>query len=93
MNNSIYTIFNAMKELHNIEAYQCKNPELPILSLAGEKDPVTKGEKGIQDSMDTLKKIGYKNISSIVYENMLHEVFNETEKEKVYKDLLDFLDK
>ena len=93
MNNSIYTIFNAMKELHNTEAYECKNPSLPILSMAGEKDPVTKGEKGIQDSIDTLQNIGYQNVSSIVYKDMLHEVFNETGKEKVYADLLNFLDK
>lgn len=93
MNNSIYTIFNAMKELHNTGAYECKNPSLPILSMAGEKDPVTKGEKGIQDSIDTLQNIGYQNVSSIVYKDMLHEVFNETGKEKVYADLLNFLDK
>lgn len=93
MNNSIYTIFNAMKELHNVKAYKCSNPNLPILSLAGEKDPVTNGQKGIDDSINTLKSIGYNNISSIVYKDMLHEVFNEVEKEKVYKDLIDFLNK
>ncbi len=93
MNISIYNIFKAMKELHNIKAYQCKNPDLEILSITGEKDPVTKGEKGIADSISTLEKIGYKNIKSIVYTDMLHEVLNEVNKEDVYKDVLDFIEK
>ncbi len=92
MNASFETLFKAMNELHNVSAYKCKNPSMPILSIAGENDPVTKGFKGIEDSINTLKKIGYSDITSIIYENMLHEVLNETGKEKVYKDLLNFLD-
>lgn len=92
MNASIDTLFHAMKELHNVKAYQCNNPNMPILSIAGEKDPVTKGDKGIEDSIKTLESIGYKNVKSIVYSNMLHEVLNETGKEQVYGDLLNFLD-
>lgn len=93
MNISIYNIFKGMKELHNINAYKCQNPELKILSISGEKDPVTKGTKGIADSILSLKKAGYKNIENIVYKDMLHEVLNEVNKEQVYKDVLDFLEK
>ena len=101
MNVSIYNIFKAMKELHNFKGYRCLNPDLPILSITGEKDPVTKGAKGLKDSISSLEKIGYKNIENIgyknieniVYKNMLHEVLNETGKEKVYTDLLNFINK
>ncbi len=93
MNVSIINIFKGMKELHNIKAYKCQNPELKILSITGEKDPVTKSEKGISDSILTLKKAGYKNIENIVYKDMLHEVLNEVDKEQVYKDVLDFIEK
>ena len=41
----------------------------------------------------TKMKNGYKNIENIVYKNMLHEVLNETGKEKVYTDLLNFINK
>ena len=61
--------------------------------ISGEKDPVTKGTKGIADSILSLKKAGYKNIENIVYKDMLHEVLNEVNKEQVYKDVLDFLEK
>lgn len=93
MNISIYNIFKAMKELHNIKQYKCQNQNLQILSITGEKDPVTKGKRGISDSLSTLKKIGYRNIENIVYKDMLHEVLNETNKEQVYKDVLNFMEK
>lgn len=93
MNISIYNIFKAMKELHNIKLYKCLNPDLQILSITGEKDPVTRGKKGVMDSISTLKKAGYKNIENIVYKDMLHEVLNEVNKEQVYKDVLNFMEK
>lgn len=93
MNVSIYNIFKAVKELHNFKEYRCLNPDLQILSITGENDPVTKGAKGLKDSISSLEKIGYKNIENIVYKNMLHEVLNETGKEKVYTDLLNFINK
>lgn len=77
--------------MHNFGKFRCKNPDLPILSVTGEDDPVTGGSKGLQDSIDSLKKVGYKNISSIVYKGMKHEVLNEDDKEKVYNDILEFL--
>ena len=92
-NQAMHTIFNALKRLHNFQAYKCKNPDMPILSIVGELDPVTKGKKGIKDSENTLKKAGYKNVTTIVYKDMKHEVLNEIGKELVYQDVLSFLDR
>jgi len=41
--------------------------------------------------MESLRKIGYKNITKIVYPKMKHEVLNEIGKEKVYEDVKNFL--
>lgn len=90
-NNAVHTILESMRELHNIKSYECKNSKLPIMSIAGEKDPVTRYKAGIEDSILSLKKAGYSNIKSIVYENMLHEVLNEKENMKVYEDVVNFL--
>lgn len=90
-NNAVHTILEGMRELHNIKGYQCKNPALPIMSIAGEKDPVTRYKAGIEDSMLSLRKAGYSSVKSIVYENMLHEVLNEKENMKVYEDVISFL--
>lgn len=90
---SMIEIFKINQELHHYKNYQVKNQELPILSVSGKLDPVTGGEKGINNTIRTLQKIGYKNISNIEYQNMAHEVLNELENKIVYNDILSFFEK
>ena len=90
-NGANVTVIEGETQLHDYARYQCKNPDLKILSISGEDDPVTKGEEGLEDSMESLRKIGYKNITRIVYPKMKHEVLNEIGKEKVYDDVKNFL--
>lgn len=78
--------------LHDEKRYQVKNPSCPILFVAGAEDPCTGGEKGLEDSVGTLKKAGYVDITEVVFEKMRHEILNETEHEKVYQTILDWLE-
>ena len=41
--------------------------------------------------MKLIKKQGYKNVSGKMYKGMRHEILNEIDKERVYKDILDFI--
>ena len=88
---SMIEIFKINQDMHNIKNYKFQNKNLEILSVSGALDPVTGFEKGLNDSKKTLEKIGYKEPKFIVYDNMYHEVLNETDNKKVYKDILDFL--
>ncbi|MFS0671722.1 alpha/beta hydrolase [Ornithinibacillus sp. 179-J 7C1 HS] len=90
-NNASLTVFNADRQLHSFRKFKCKNPELKILSVVGAEDPVTGGESGLKDSLDSLRRVGYKHITSKVYPGMKHEVLNEVEREVVYWDVLGFL--
>ena len=54
---------------------------------------MTGGTKGLADTIQTLKKIGYQNVESKVYDGMKHEVINEEGKERVYQDILGFFEK
>ena len=38
-----------------------------------------------------MRNLGYKNISSDLYENMSHEILNEIENKKVYEDILNWI--
>lgn len=91
-NGAILTIWEADHQLHETKNFECKNPDLEIMSVVGAEDPVTGGEKGIADTIKTLHEIGYTNIKSIIYPRMKHEVLNEIGKEKVYKDITTFLE-
>ena len=35
-----------------------------------------------------MKKVGYINVTSKLYPNMRHEILNETEKQRVWDDIL-----
>lgn len=89
-NGALMTIFESVKRLKKYDLYGCKNAKLPILLISGEKDPITGGTKGLKDTMETLKKIGYADIRNIVYPGMKHEVLNEAGRRKVYDDVLAF---
>jgi alpha-beta hydrolase superfamily lysophospholipase len=91
-NEGLMTVMEADFELKKIHKYQCKNPELKILSVSGKDDPVTGGTKGLADTVKTLKKIGYRDIKVIEYPGMMHEILNEEDPSPVYRDILDFLE-
>lgn len=91
--SSMIEIFRINHDMHNVKNYKFQNKDLEILSVSGALDPVTGFEKGLNDSKKTLEKIGYRKSKFLVYDNMYHEVLNETDNKKVYKDILDFLSK
>lgn len=90
-NRAVLTVWESDRELKNYKAYECKKPKLPILSITGEDDPVVGFAKGLQDSVRNLKRVGYEDIRVIVYPKMKHEVLNEVGNERVYEDVLIFL--
>lgn len=69
------------------------NPELPLLIMAGEEDPVGNFGKGPKALFNLYKKIGLKNVELKLYPNMRHEVLNEIDNKTAYNDLLEFIKK
>ena len=82
------TLIEINKLLGEKSKYKCKNKDLEIYNFVGEDDIITKGEEGIKSSLSFLKDIGYRDIESKIYKEMKHEILNETNNEKVYKDIL-----
>lgn len=65
--------------------------DLPILIMGGKNDPVTNYGKGLHKLQAIYSKYGLSS-EVIAYENMRHEILNENGKEKVYNDILTFID-
>ena len=87
---SYCALFSLLNRMGKPGAYRDVNAEMPLLLIAGKDDPCTGGEKGRANSRAVLEKAGFRNISVITYDHMRHEILNETENEKVYRDLRDF---
>ena len=87
---SYCALFSLLDRMGKPGAYRNVKAEMPLLLIAGKDDPCTGGEKGRASSRAVLEKAGFRNISVITYDHMRHEILNETENEKVYRDLRDF---
>lgn len=69
------------------------SPNIEILISAGEEDPVGAFGKGPRRLEEMYKKLGVKNVELKLYKHMRHEVLNETCKEVVHNDIIDFINK
>lgn len=87
-------VFEANMRLAKVKNYRAINTALKILCISGDQDgEITGGEKGLLYTTNSLHSMGYRNVKNIVYENMRHEVLNETDNKKVYNDILQFYKK
>lgn len=84
-------LYHLVKGMHKSKNYLVEDPKKPILLLVGALDPCPLGEKGLKDSIRTLNKAGYSNVSHKVYENMRHEILNEDNHQLVYDDIVNYL--
>ena len=61
--------------------------DLPILIIAGAEDPVGHNGKDIIAIANKYKKLGMKQIEYVLYKDDRHEILNEMDRDKVYKDI------
>ena len=84
----LFGLSNAIKLYHTPKP--TIRPDLPLLILVGADDPVG-GLKSNKALADAYLRAGLDNVTFIAYDDARHEVFNETNKEEVNKDTLDWL--
>ncbi len=82
-----------MIRMADVRKYQVANKDLPIYFFGGEDDPCIGGHKGLSHSVQTLKDAGYNDIETRLYPGMRHETLNEKEHQKVYCDVLEWLNR
>jgi len=81
---------NGLASLNKKDKLKTINKDLPILIIGGDSDPVGNNGKGLRKLDELYTKNGL-NSTLIIYEHMKHEVLNEEENMKVYKDIANFL--
>ena len=65
---------------------------LPVLFIAGTRDPVGSNGKGVRQSFEAFRKAGLTDVSLKLYEGDRHEVLNEKDKAAVWADVLAWLE-
>ena len=66
---------------------------LPILFLSGSEDPVGGWEKGVRRVFRRYAKAGNENLTLGFYREARHELLNEINRDEVYGDILEWLEK
>ena len=81
-----------VKRTFDGKGWSVKNPNLSILFLAGENDPVIGSVKQLHQAEDDMRKQGYDTIKEKLYPHMRHEILQEEKKDTVIRDILDFIE-
>ena len=80
-----------IEKVNNFKNIKNINKNLPIFLISGKEDPVGNFSKGVKKVYSNYIKAGIPDIQMNFYEGLRHEILNETGKEKVYKDILNWL--
>lgn len=67
-------------------------PDLPILALSGEHDPVNGFLKHFHPMIERFSNAGLSEVTSRIYLGARHEIFHEINRDEVISDLLGWLD-
>ena len=90
--NGYYHMFSGMQKAHDIRRMK-KLPEgLPILFTSGAEDPVGAWGEGVRKAYMIYSENTSCEVSISLYDNDRHEILNETDRDIVYADLLDFFE-
>lgn len=89
--NGFATIFEMVSRLHKRKNLQKIPKNLPIMFAAGAEDPVGDYGAGVRRAYDSLKEMGLTRLEMKLYPGDRHELVNETDKEEVMQDILNWM--
>ena len=90
--NGFYALFKTLGYLTKRANLEHMPKNLPVLFIAGAKDPVGNNGDGPRKVAAQFKSLGLQDTELKIYEEDRHEVLNELDKETVYADILHFLE-
>lgn len=89
--NAYYNMFKGIISLYDKNNLNKVPKNLSVIFLAGKVDPVGSFGKGVIKVYNIYKDYGIKDVSYKLYDNDRHEILNETDREKIYKDIKNWI--
>ncbi len=84
--------FQGLERMEDQAALRKIPPEMPVLMISGEKDPIGQMGRGVRKVAGELLKAGQLDLSVRLYAGARHELFHEINREEVFRDLTAWLD-
>jgi alpha-beta hydrolase superfamily lysophospholipase len=88
-----YDLIYGVKKVNLFKNIIKVSKNLPILLISGEKDPVGDFTKGVMKVFNDYKKAEITDVNYKFYSGFRHEILNETNRNEVYQDIMDWLNK
>ncbi|MCD4741781.1 MAG: alpha/beta hydrolase [Desulfobacteraceae bacterium] len=86
-------LLRGIKKINMPSNIQKTPKDLPVYLFSGTNDPVGDFTRGVKKVYKSYEKAGIKDLNIKYYENGRHEMLNETNREEVYKDLIDWFER
>jgi len=81
-----------MEKIYDSNNEQKVPKDLPIYFISGSLCPVGNKTKGVKAMINRFQKYGIEDVTYKFYEDARCEIFNEINREEVFKDVIDWLD-
>ena len=89
--NGYENLFRLMLDCYSSQDWKMSNPNMPVHFISGGNDPCRVSDKAFHKAAEHMRSVGYKNTTEKLYQNMRHEILNETDRLQVWKDILNLL--
>ena len=83
-------LLKGVQAINSAHAYQNTPKDLPVYLIAGSQDPVGDMGKGVMKIYHAYQRAGLSDVNCKFYEDARHEILNETNREEVVADLLNW---
>lgn len=77
------------EEINSRQGYK-KIPDIPILIVSGDRDPVGGFGKGVRRFAEKMNKTGHR-VKVVLYPGARHAILTETNSSEVYEEIMNFL--
>ena len=89
--NAFYHMFDGMSKMNAQEKAGKIVKNLPMFFVAGAEDPVGNNGKGVEAVYRKYQEKGAENVQIKLYPGDRHEILNELDKDIVYNDILNWI--
>lgn len=91
--NGYKTLFETLEYIQRKKNIDNIPKTLPILLISGEEDPVGDYGRGVKQVYKSYRRAGIENVRMRLYKDDRHELINETDRDRVFRDIMTWLDK
>ena len=85
--NGYYNLFYSIAEASKTKNIERMPKELPVFLVSGGQDPVGGFGKGVDKVRKSFEKAGMQDLTWVIYSDDRHEILNELDRDKVYRDI------